>query len=111
MIIFGGKSSPIGHFLAPDSKCDYCEQEGSQVISVIGNYAHVFWIPFFPIGRDVFAECMHCKRTLRQTEFSPELKQIYENNKNNVHRPMWHWFGLGLIGFLFVFVFLVGLMT
>ena len=111
MIIFGSKTSNIGNFVIPNSKCEYCEKEGTQRITVFGNYVHIFWVPFFPIGRDVFAECTHCKRTLEQKEFSPKLNQQYLDNKINFKRPFWHWFGLGLVGFFIAFVFLIGLTT
>lgn len=50
MIIFGSKASNIGNFEVPNSKCAYCENESTQRISVFGKYAHIFWIPFFPMG-------------------------------------------------------------
>lgn len=111
MFIFGSKTSIIGNFLIPESKCDYCKQEGTQRLLIYGNYAHIFWVPLFPIGRDVYAECEHCKRTLDQKEFSPELQQLYTDNKVFAERPYWHWFGLGLVGFLIAFVFLIGFTT
>lgn len=111
MIIFGSKTSNIGSFVIPNSKCDYCGKEGTQRITVYGNYIQIFWIPIFPIGRDVFAECSHCKRTLVKKEFSPMLNQQYLDNKINFKRPFGHWFGLGLVGFFIALVFLIGLST
>lgn len=111
MIIFGSKGSHLGSVTLQNSKCDYCQHENTQTISVYGNYAHIFWIPMFPLGREVFAECTHCKRTLEQKEFSPELDQLYLTYKVIFKRPFWHWLGLGLMGLFIVLVFLIGLTT
>lgn len=106
MIIFGGRASNIGNFDIPNSKCSYCEEGNTQRISVFGKYAHIFWIPIFPIGKKAVAECTHCKRTIEQKEFSPELKSLYKENKKKAKRPFWHWFGVGSFG-LFVSLLLI----
>lgn len=108
MIIFGAKASNIGNFNIPNTTCDYCEQGNTQRVSVFGKYAHIFWIPFFPIGKKAVAECTHCKRTIEQKEFSPELKLLYFENKGNVKRPIWHWLGLGIIGFFIALIAIIG---
>lgn len=108
MIIFGGRASNIGNFDIPNSKCSYCEEGDTQRISVFGKYAHVFWIPIFPIGKKAVAECTHCKRTIEQKEFSPELKSLYQENKNKAKRPIWHWFGLGIFGLLVGLISIIG---
>lgn len=111
MIIFGSKTSNIGNFEILDSTCDYCNHVGTQRLYVFGNYAHIFWMPVFPLGKDVIAECSHCKRTIEQKDFSPELKQMYSDIKTSIKRPQWHWFGLGLMGFFIALVFLIGFIT
>lgn len=109
MIIFGSKASNIGHFEVPNSKCAYCENESTQRISVFGKYAHIFWIPFFPMGRKAFAECTHCKRTIDQKDFSPTLSQLYQENKFKAKRPLYHWLGLGIIGAFMLLTTIIGI--
>lgn len=111
MILFGSGSSNIGIFKIPDTKCEYCKQTNTQLIAIFGNYAHIFWIPLFPIGRDAIVECTHCKYTIEEKEFSPQLRELYVYNKNLAVRPFWHWLGIGLVGFLILFVFIVGFLT
>jgi hypothetical protein len=108
MIIFGGRASNIGNFDIKNTKCSYCEQGNTQRISVFGKYAHVFWIPIFPIGKKAVAECTHCKRTIEQKEFSPELKSLYQENKDKAKRPIWHWLGLGVFGLLVALISIIG---
>lgn len=108
MIIFGKGTSNIGHLLITNSVCNYCGQEETQVLTIFGNYAHIFWVPFFPLGRDGLITCTHCKYALEQKEFSPELNQVYLDNKSQVKRPLWHWTGIGLMGILIVLTFFIG---
>lgn len=109
MIVFGGRASNIGNFDIPNSKCEYCEEGNTQRISVFGKYAHIFWIPTFPIGKKAVAECTHCKRTIEQKEFPPELKKLYQENKSKAKRPIWHWLGLGIFGLLVALISIVGI--
>ncbi len=95
MLIFGTKSSLIETFEVPYDGCDYCGQSNSQIISVVCNYFHLFWIPHFPTSKSVYAECAHCKRTLELKEFSPELMSLYIANRSQARRPIWHWLGSG----------------
>lgn len=108
MIIFGQRASNIGSFVTKDTRCDHCNNTGTQQFSVFGKYAHIFWIPTFPLGRKAFAECTHCKRTLDKKNFSPALKQQYDNGKHLVKRPVWHWAGLILFGVLVVAIAFMG---
>lgn len=108
MIVFGSRASNIGQIDVPSSKCDYCQNESTQRISVFGKYAHVFWIPTFPIGKKAVAECTHCKRTIEQKEFSSKLSQRYEQNKSNIKTPLWHWSGSILVaGFIALIAIIV----
>lgn len=109
MIIFGTRATNIGNFDVPNSKCEYCQNDSTQRISVFGKYAHIFWIPIFPIGKKAVAECTHCKRTIEQKEFSSKLSQLYQENKSRAKRPLWHWLGLLLVAGLFALITIIGL--
>ena len=100
MIIFGLRASNIGSVKVDGSTCSYCENSGTQNITQFGRYFHIFWIPVFPLGKSTFSECDHCKRTVRKREFTTELKDVFNSNKSAIKRPVWHWTGLILIGFL-----------
>lgn len=108
MIIFGGRASNIGNFNVPYSNCAYCEYGDTQRISVFGKYAHVFWIPIFPVGKKAVSECTHCKRTIEQKDFSPELKALYREHKGAAKRPFWHWLGLIIFGLFFALIASIG---
>ncbi len=108
MIIFGLRATHIGSMQVSNTLCDYCENAGTTNISQFGRYFHVFWIPFFPLGRKTFGECTHCKRTLAKSEFSQNLKDSFQANKSQIKRPVWHWSGLILVALLVLFFWAVG---
>ncbi len=105
MIIYGRKANHIGSFKVNGTQCAHCHQVSTQRVSVFGLYAHIFWIPCFPMGKKAVAECMHCLRTIERRDFTPELESVYTENKSLAKRPYWHWLGLG------VFVTLVALIA
>ncbi len=109
MIIFGSRATNIGNFDVRNSKCEYCQNDSTQRISVFGKYVHIFWIPIFPIGKKAVAECTHCKRTIEQKEFSSKLSQLYQENKSKAKRPFWHWLGLIIVACLLALIILIGI--
>ncbi len=96
MIIFGSRGSKIGDLNIKGTTCSHCGQQDTQHISVFGRYFHVFWIPILAIGKKVYAECTHCKKTIEENAFPPELKQQYQAQSAQVKRPIWH--SLGCLG-------------
>ncbi|GAB3238533.1 hypothetical protein GCM10027346_31260 [Hymenobacter seoulensis] len=66
-------------------------------VSVFGRYAHVYWIPLFPIGKTGASECGHCRQVLEPKQMEPSLKQAFEGVKQNAKVPLWHFAGLGLV--------------
>ena len=97
MIIYGTRATGISQFAVPNVDCGHCQRQNTQQIAVFGRYAHVFWIPLFPIGKVAVAECSHCKRTVEKSEFTPDLKSRYDDRAKEIKRPVWHWAGLALI--------------
>ncbi|RIV35986.1 zinc-ribbon domain-containing protein [Flagellimonas lutimaris] len=107
MIIFGLRSSKIGGFPLQGVNCDYCNTKTGQSLLVFGKYAHIFWIPLFPIGKRVFSECMHCKKTSNRKEFTAAQEQGYQEHKHQAKTPLWHW--AWIIVFLIAVIAIVGL--
>jgi zinc-ribbon family len=111
MIFFGSKATTIGQLDINDTKCQYCENTSTQQLIIFGKYFHIYWIPFFPTGKEVIAECTHCKRTIDKAQFSSQLMEKYQANKSLVKRPFWHWTGLGIVGSLVLLLTIIDLAT
>lgn len=71
-------------------------------MTIFQRYAHIFWIPFFPIGKTSATECSHCKKVLQKREFSSDLNSIYDTLKRNSKIPIWTFSGLALISILII---------
>ncbi len=102
MIIFGSRGTHLYSEEVSAIECSHCGQQTKHCISVFGRYAHVFWIPFFPMGKKGVSECNHCMRTLAPNEMSASLKLAYQKVSSATSTPFWYWSGLILVGVLFI---------
>ncbi|MGG9971558.1 zinc-ribbon domain-containing protein [Ferruginibacter sp. SUN002] len=99
MIVYGSKSKELlkEHII---DKCPHCGTQNSIDMYVLQKYAHVFWIPFFPMGKTGVSQCDHCKQMLKLKEMPPHLVTTYENLKAQTQTPKWMFSGLALVAFL-----------
>ncbi len=102
MIIFGSRGTHLYSEEVSPIECSHCSQQTKHRISIFGKYAHIFWIPFFPMGKKGVSECNHCKRTLAPNEMSASLKLAYQKVSSVTKTPFWYWSGLILVGVLFI---------
>jgi len=101
-MIYGTRAKFLGNFQVKDIPCPYCEEVENQNMSIFGRYAHVMWIPFFPIGKTPVAECTRCKRTYDKSEFSDKMHMIGRELGSRVSSPKWIWSGVFIIAGLFL---------
>ncbi len=90
MIFYGTKASNLGQQII-NAKCDACNSQTKQKVTTFGKYAHIYWIPFFPIGRKSVSECQSCYKTIPNNQFNQNINQAYSLNKPKV--PIRHWSG------------------
>lgn len=102
MIFYGTKASNIKNGQVINVDCPHCETNTSMNYAVFGKYAHVYWIPFFPIGKTTVAECNNCKRTFEYSELPQPIqtKLDREKEKDGAKTPIWMFSGLGVIAVL-----------
>jgi len=77
--------------------CPSCRATNSVQMNVYQRYAHVFWIPFFPIGKTGVSVCESCRQVLQVKQMPESLKPAYENVKSNTRIPAWTFIGVFLI--------------
>lgn len=102
MIFYGTKASNIKNGQIINVDCPHCETNTSMNYAVFGKYAHIYWIPFFPIGKTTVAECNNCKRTFEYSELTQPIqtKLDREKEKDGAKTPIWMFSGLGIIAVL-----------
>ena len=102
MIVYGSKAK----LLAKETlfeKCPHCGKPNSVEMHVFQRYAHIFWIPFFPIGKTGASQCAHCKQLLKLKEMPPDLRLAYDNLKAQTKTPIWTWSAAAIIGVLIIY--------
>lgn len=105
MIIYGSRATQVGHE-QPTDKCPNCESQNTLDLFVFQRYAHVFWIPFIPIGKTGVSQCSNCKQVLKYNEMPAPLKTTYHQASSKSKTPLWTFIGLAavivLVGFTVV---------
>ena len=99
MIVYGSRATQIAQQDLVE-KCPTCATPNSITMHVYQKYAHVFWIPFFPIGKTAVSECSHCKQVLKLNQMPPQLSAAYEAMKPQSKTPIWTFAGLALVAVL-----------
>jgi len=97
MIIYGHNSSNLENSKPNSLKCPSCENNGTTSLHLFGKYATLFWIPMFPMGKNVASECDHCKVVLEKKQMPQEFNLHIENLKGKAKTPIWNWVGLTII--------------
>jgi len=104
IFFFGTRASKIKERKIRKTICSYCNTEDSFIISTYSKYFHFFWIPIIPFSKIHIAECLHCKKSYAQNEFTKEmlLGLQKENEINPAKRPFWQ--GIGCIVLMLLFL-------
>lgn len=108
MIIFGSSSEKVKASVALyPSVCPHCESKNTMLAEVLMRYFHIWYIPFFPIGKSVIATCSHCKGVYQGETMPNNLGSECIELKNNTKYPLTYWSFTFIILALFVFVIVV----
>ena len=99
MIVYGSKSKELAKEILTD-KCQNCGTQNCIDMHVFQKYAHIFWIPFFPMGKTGVSQCDHCKQVLKLKEMPATLTASYNNLKAQTKTPIWMFSGLALVAVL-----------
>jgi hypothetical protein len=108
MIIYGTRNTQLIKEVLTE-KCPNCENQASTEMYVYQKYAHIFWIPFFPISKKGISQCDHCKKVYTDNDMPPVLLKAFFNLEKQTKIPKWTFVGLALIGVLIVSVIYSGI--
>lgn len=102
MILYGKKGSVLKTEHLSNLTCPNCKTTGTLHCAVAGTYAHVYWIPFFPLGKKLITQCVDCKQVLEENEMPYDLREACMHLKSETKPPFWYFSGLGIIGLIMV---------
>ena len=94
MIIYGRRATHLKTTQLTHVACPHCGTNGAVTASVFAQYAHIFWIPFFSVGRTGGSQCQHCKNVLKENEMPPAVKSAYKDLEKETRIPLWNFIGL-----------------
>ncbi|MDF7820504.1 hypothetical protein P1X15_22970 [Runella sp. MFBS21] len=98
MIIFGTKAKLLRTDKVEQEICAHCGAQHSIYVSIFQRYFHIFWIPFFPIGKAKVSQCGHCRQTLQAHEMPLSLETTSKLIAAQASTPVWTFAGLALLG-------------
>ena len=101
MIIYGWKSTHLKQELLAQG-CPTCGKHNTITMAVFQRYAHIFWIPLIPIGKQGVSRCQHCGDTLDHTQMPSSLKKTYGEVKTRSKVPLWTFSGLAILSGLVI---------
>ncbi|RWY50382.1 hypothetical protein [Mucilaginibacter gilvus] len=106
MIVYGTKAKVL-LTEAITEPCPNCNTRNLQM-NILQKWAHIFWIPTFPIGKTGVSQCAQCKQVLKEKEMPTALKLSYDNLKLQTKTPIWTFSGIGVIILIGIFVTIHG---
>jgi hypothetical protein len=68
-------------------------------------YFHLFWIPFFPLGKATHTVCLHCNENMEGEKVPVKLATAITSYKSKSYTPKWTFAGFGVIVFLYFYLF------
>ncbi|PWK78998.1 hypothetical protein LX99_01452 [Mucilaginibacter oryzae] len=110
MIVYGTRGKLLKNEITTDS-CPNCNTANSIQMNVFQRWAHVFWIPFFPIGKTGVSQCLNCRQVLKLKEMPASLRLSYDNLKAQTKIPVWTFSGIGVLIIIAIFGYFDGKQT
>jgi hypothetical protein len=99
MIIYGRKATLQASETLVQA-CPHCGNSNCVDLSVFQNYAHIFWIPLFPLGKTAVSRCRHCQQVLRLNQMPAAWRDSYDTLRRTTRVPVWTFAGVALIAVL-----------
>jgi hypothetical protein len=99
MVIYGtsGAKHLRTEALPASTPCPHCSQSNQLRSSIFSRYSHVYWIPFFPIGKLSVTECGSCGQAWDDKALPADLKAPVQALKGETKIPYFHWTGVALL--------------
>lgn len=98
-MVYGWRSFKPRVVPCPDINCENCKTGGSILLRIYQRYAHICWIPFFPIGKTTDSYCQNCKQGLNLKQMPPSM-QIRAQSETKATPTPWYAFSLILLSLL-----------
>jgi hypothetical protein len=102
MIIYGRKGKIVEGRQIEDVPCPNCGSRNLKTFGIV-EYFHFYWIPFFPVSREVGLECADCKMGLNEEGLPLEMKKTITSDIFDDYSDLYNFTGLILVALLVCF--------
>ena len=103
IILFGSRTGHAKTLRVPGN-CKNCGASESVELIVYQRFAHIFWIPIFPIRKIYTTTCYKCKTTLTGDEIQNSYLSFYQEVRKKVGTPLWSFAGLIVVGSIVILI-------
>jgi hypothetical protein len=103
IILFGSRTGHAKTLRVPGI-CKNCGASDSVELIVYQRFAHIFWVPIFPIRKIYTTECYKCKASLTGDEVQRAYTSFYQEAQKKVGTPFWTFAGVILVGSLILLI-------
>ncbi len=103
MIIYGTNSKQLAQEILATT-CPGCGSQNSVNMYVFQKYAHVFWIPFFPMKKMGVSQCTRCGQVLKLEDMPSPLTTAFNVLKATTKTPLWMFSGMALLAAIIIIV-------
>lgn len=98
IFFFGTRNTTILTEYIRNLTCIHCNNENTIYVAVISSHFHVFWIPIFPVSKNVYTVCQHCQQTFVEPKMPDTYRAAVRGYRMVAKAPVWQYFGLIVIG-------------
>ena len=98
-----GKKSSVLKTVNSEIVCTNCKKTNTITLQIVGDYGHLFQIPFISKGKRGESKCSNCQQVLPHQEMQTDLKLAYFELKENVKIPIWFFSGFIIVKVLVIF--------
>ncbi|MCB0841264.1 MAG: zinc-ribbon domain-containing protein [Bacteroidetes bacterium] len=83
--------------------CPHCGHNGSLETATYTQYAHIYWIPLFSLGKRSKTTCANCQAEISKGNRTLDVENVITSMKSDTKIPFWHFTGLAIIAGLIAF--------
>jgi len=98
IFIYGTRAKTIATRQLDHVVCKHCGEPQSIYGNVVSRHVHFFRIPLFPLGKEGYSLCTHCKQTLDEERMPVNYREAIHRLKSDSKLPVWQFTGLLLLG-------------
>ena len=98
-----GKKTSVLKTDTPKIVCVNCNENNTITLNILGDYGHLFQIPFISKGKRGESICNNCNQVLSHFDMKNDLKLAYFELKETCKIPIWFYGGIIAIKVLVIY--------